>query len=114
MDGTIRYTVKANVIPNRVFYKGQSKQITEISERCVITRYKVDILDNKIKKVFLKDAKHPNADPRTGEFCLPLHLKDMKYSDESLDKIEKTMETFNLLSCYEIPYGMFQVEGGKL
>ena len=107
------YHLKRTVIPDKVWYRNKIKKITEIEEHLVIREYDV-ITDvyNLIMKVFLKSSIHPNANPKTGEFCLDRDIRGLPYNKENIEKLEKDMKKFNLLNCYHVPYGSFKVKGG--
>jgi len=108
------YLVKRKIVPKRVFYRGRETEIEEIDDHLIIEKYRVVLIDDKIMKILLVDCRHPNADPYTGEYCLPYTLKGLKFTKENLKKIDKSLELYNLLNCYEIPYGHFKVVGGRL
>ena len=108
------YSINTKVIPNRVFYKGRSTEITEVDDHLIIKGYKIVIEDDKIKKIILNNGSHPNVDPHTREYCIPYTLRDIPLTADNVQKIEDTMEIFNLTSCYEIPYGFFKVADNSI
>lgn len=93
------YQIDTEIIPNRLIYNKKSFNICEIDSDCIIERYFVYTIDDKIEKVTL-ESDHPNCDPDTGIFCIPDRLYNKEINSEMLDLIEKMFETFNLDNCY--------------
>jgi len=115
MNNAYTYRVNANVVPKKLFYKGQLRNIVEVDDHLIIKEYKIIVEEkSRITRVFISDGCHPNINPHTGEYCMPYSLRGIKLSDENLEKIEKTMEIYNLQSCYEIPYGFFKYDGKEI
>jgi len=97
---TMRF--KKKIVPNRFFCKEGVFRITEIASKYVINEYMIEVDNNCINKVII-DAKHPNSDPRTNEFCLPKSLKGRKLNKLTLLLIESMLSSFHLDDCYFSP-----------
>ena len=109
------FRLTRRVTPKRVLYKGKFKKIKKYDDELIIENYRVVInkTTNRILKIILEgNIKHPNADPVSGEVCLPKTILGYLFTETNMKKVDKLLETFNLMDCYQIPYGLFRVEGG--
>lgn len=94
---------KKRIVPNRFFYQGKLFRITEISLDYVITECRIEVNNNDTINKVLINAKHPNSDPKTNEFCLPECLKGAELNKLSLRTIEDMLSSFHLDDCYFLP-----------
>ena len=101
------YQIDKEIIPNCLIYNRKFFNIFEINSDCIIRRYFVYTVDDKIKKVIL-ESNHPNCDPTTGVFCIPNRLYNKKLTNEILDFIEKIFKTFNVDNCYRTLWNKFK------
>jgi len=97
---TMRF--KKRIVPNRFFCKKGVFRITEINSKYVINEYVIEVDNDRVSKVII-NAKHPNSDPRTNEFCLPKSLKGRKLNKLTLLLIESMLSSFHLDDCYFSP-----------
>jgi hypothetical protein len=59
---------------------------------------------------------HPNANPKTGEFCIPSYLRDYTINEKTLQFTENMLRCFNLDNCYFTPWSEIEyrkIEVGK-
>jgi len=107
------YEVQGEYYPKFVKKDGKYNEITWVHEKYVSTRLKIHCFESngivKLNKVEL-NSRHPNADPRTKELCLPDELKDLKHFDINtmLPFIENMIIVFNLDSSYYNPIGDYR------
>ena len=97
------YITKKMIVPTILIYKRKIHKIEQIDKKYYIKEYKVKTFKNKIFKLTL-DVPHPNCDPDTKEFCLPIHLIGEELNNEATYKIETMLRTFNLDGCYFKPW----------
>lgn len=92
-------------VPKRLIYKSKLYRITKlINTNYILEGYTIELLDGKIFDVIINNI-HPNADPSTGEFCLPDIMYEKDLTDERKLAIENILQTFNVDSCYFTPWG---------
>lgn len=101
--------VTSVIVPNKVIYNGELYLITDIDDKFIIREYTVSLFNGKIYSVKI-DCDHPNADPETGQVCIPSVLQDHGFSDQSKAMIHSILCCFNLDNCYFTPWGEFDYE----
>jgi hypothetical protein len=89
--------------PSKLIFKNQLYQIIDLHEKFIIKSYKIKTVDNMIDSVILNNP-HPNANPRTGEFCLPNRLRSFKLNKKTKGMIGVMLCNFNLDDCYFAPW----------
>jgi len=102
-------------VPNKLIFKRNIYEIMNIHRKFVIKGYEIKTVDEKIDTVTL-NTPHPNANPRTGEFCIPNNMRNLKLNENSLKMIRTMLCCFNLDDCYfapwdEIEYQKTEVSG---
>lgn len=97
------------IMPRKLIYKNELYQITKISKKFEIKKYVVKTVDDKIDMIIL-DNPHPNAIPRTGEFCIPNSLRQHELTKESNSMIISMLSCFNLDDCYFTPWDEIKYE----
>ena len=101
--------ISTNLSPLRFFYKGETFPISKIKNDDIITRYKVYLVNGSIDRIII-NAKHPNAHPGTGEFCLDKQIKNQIFDNRMKKFIEMVMCNFYLDDCYFKPWLDFDWE----
>lgn len=96
-------TIRDVYVPNRLIFRHEVYQIIDIVRKFTIREYIIKTVDNKIDMVILNNP-HPNANPQTGEFCIPNYLRSYEINKQSLQFIENMLRCFNLDSCYFTPW----------
>jgi len=91
------------VIPKKLIYKNELYRITKLAKKFEIKNYIVKTINDKIDMVILNNP-HPNAIPRTGEFCIPNSLRQHELTKESNSMIISMLSCFNLDDCYFTPW----------
>ena len=92
-------------VPKKLIYQSKLYKITKlINTNYIVKGYTIELLDGKIFDVIIKNI-HPNADPTTGEFCLPDLMYEKELTEERKLAIENMICTFNVDSCYFTPWG---------
>ena len=89
--------------PYKLIFKNEIYEIINIDRKFIIKGFKIKTVDKKIDMVILKDP-HPNANPRTGEFCIPESLRELPLNDSTLKMIKVMLCCFNLDDCYFTPW----------
>jgi hypothetical protein len=97
------------IIPYKLIFKNQLYEILNLSPKFIITNYKIKTVDNKIDTVTLNNP-HPNASPRTGEFCIPHKLRSFELNENTLNMIKSMLCCFNLDDCYFTPWNEIEYE----
>lgn len=95
--------VTAFIMPRKLIYKNEIYQITKLKKKFEIRNYIVKTVNDKIDMVILNNS-HPNAIPRTGEFCIPNSLRQHELTKESNSMIISMLSCFNLDDCYFTPW----------
>jgi len=90
-------------VPKKLIFKNEIYEILNISPKFIINGYKVKTVNGKIDIVTLP-CPHPNANPRTGEFCIPSNLRDLDLNKNTIKMIESMLSCFNLDDCYFTPW----------
>lgn len=91
------------VTPKKLIYKNELYRITKLAKKFEIKNYIVKTINDKIDMVILNNP-HPNAIPRTGEFCIPNSLRQHELTKESNSIIMSMLSCFNLDDCYFTPW----------
>lgn len=89
--------------PNKIIYRGKIHQLTNLDKKFLIKGYTIKTVDKKIDSIILNNP-HPNANPRTGEFCIPNNLRNNFIDDSTLNMIGCMLCCFNLDDCYFTPW----------
>lgn len=97
------YLIREAHTPFKLIYKNQIHEITSIDRKFVIKGYTIKTVNDKIDTVTIKNP-HPNANPRTGEFCIPNSLRKLKLDENTLNMINLMLCCFNLDDCYFTPW----------
>jgi hypothetical protein len=90
-------------VPQKLIFNKQIHNITNIDKKFITKDYKIKTVNGKIDTVTLNNP-HPNADPRTGEFCIPNLLREWEINETSLNFIRSMICCFNLDDCYFTPW----------
>lgn len=102
---------KKTVVPTRVIYGYSIRLITKINLDFVINGYSIYLdEESRLEKVII-NGKHPNSDPDTNEFCIPIPFKNMfKITKSYRKRLEGMMATFNMNDCYFSPWYAFSYD----
>jgi len=90
-------------VPSKLIFRNEIYEILNLDRKFVIKGYEIKTVDNKIDTVTLKNP-HPNANPRSGEFCIPNTLRKHKITDNTINMIDSMICCFNLDDCYFTPW----------
>lgn len=101
--------VESIIVPNKVIYNGRLYKITDIDDKFIVNDYTVSLFEGKIFSVKIS-CQHPNADPNSGEVCIPANLQNHAFSSKSKAMIHSILCCFNLDNCYFTPWGEFEYE----
>lgn len=96
-------------IPYKLIYKNQIYEIINLDKKFIVSGFIIKSIDNKIDMVFI-DNPHPNANPRTGEFCIPHNLRSLEITEKTLVMIRSMLCCFNLNDCYFTPWDEIKYE----
>jgi len=108
-------TVKPQTVTFLDHNKKIQKNIKNHQQDIIIKQYQIFLNDDEqiVKLKLTGNAQHPNADPKTGEFCIPFEFQLMEYGMEGIEVLEKLMKNFNLMSCYHELNSSYTIEGGR-
>ena len=106
MSGKI-IKVEKIIIPTKAIYKKRVKEIKKVDSSFVVKGYNIHLKNKKIDKVTI-DSKHPNCNPENNELCIPDFVKNINLDKTVIIVIENLLQTFNLDSCYYIPWMHFR------
>jgi len=102
-----RIKVRNVILPRRLIFRNEFYKILEYPVKYIIKDYTVVLVDNKIDEIEIGDS-HPNANPRTGEFCIPHTLRNFPLNDKTKQMIHNILSCFNLDDCYFTPWHEIQ------
>ena len=102
-----RIKVRNVIVPRRLIFRNEFYKILEYPVKYIIKDYTVVLVDNKIDEIEIGDS-HPNANPRTGEFCIPHTLRNFPLNDKTKQMIHNILSCFNLDDCYFTPWHEIQ------
>ena len=91
------------IVPRKLIFQNKMFEILKINSDYHIRGYTIKTCDDFIEEVIIS-GKHPNANPRTDEFCIPNFLRKYKITEESLKMINNILYCFNLDDCYFTPW----------
>jgi len=103
--------IKVNniITPSKMIFKRELKRITYVFPELIINGYSIYINRNKLYKLCLENI-HPNCDQKTKIFCLPDCILGKELNKEIFKIIDDILCTYNLDSCYYIPWKYFRYE----
>lgn len=91
------------MVPHKLIFKRRVHEILNLDRKFVIKDVEVKTVDGKIDTITLKNP-HPNANPRSGEFCIPHSLRQLELNENTLKMIKSMLCCFNLDDCYFTPW----------
>ena len=100
-------------VPKRLIFNKQLFEIVNLNKKFVIIEYKIKTVDGKIDSVFI-NCPHPNANPRTGEFCIPHSIRSLEYNENTVEMIDTMLCCFNLDDCYFTPWDEIEYKRNKV
>ena len=106
----MKHSFNTTIVPNRVIVNSEFYKIDIIDPELIIKQVDIYTFNKtkKINKIFIKQGIHPNANPHTGEFCIPDYIKKMEVNGDSLKIIENMITLFNFRSSYFQPWSGFK------
>lgn len=99
----VNHIVREVYVPHKLLYRNQIHEIIDIDPKFVISGFVIKTVNDKIDQVLLKNP-HPNANPKTGDFCIPSSLREHELSKNTIKMIENMLCCFNLDDCYFTPW----------
>lgn len=90
-------------VPRKLVYKNEMYDISDLKKKFVVRGYTIKTVNGKIDMVSIKNP-HPNANPKTGEFCIPHSLRKHEVNEKTKQIIEIMLCCFNLDDCYFTPW----------
>ena len=90
-------------VPYKLIFKNELYNIIDLEKKFIIRGYTIQTVDKQIDMVFIKNP-HPNANPKTGEFCIPNSLREHTICTSSKNILELILCCFNLDDCYFTPW----------
>ena len=97
------HNVREVHVPHKLIFKNQIHEIIDIDPKFVIKGFKVKTVNGKIDKVTIS-CPHPNANPKTGEFCIPHSIRSHDLNKNTVKMIQSMLNCFNLDDCYFTPW----------
>ena len=95
------------IIPDKAIYRGNIYEL-QVSTNFIMKGFKVITMNDKIFEVYIR-GKHPNANPRTREFCLPPVTYKLPINKDSENLIYNKLMCYNLDDCYYIPWNEIEL-----
>lgn len=90
-------------VPYKLIFRNQIHEITDLHDKFILRDFTITTIDGKIDTVTVHNP-HPNANPKTGEFCIPHSLRKLEVSENTLNMIRSMLCCFNLDDCYFTPW----------
>ena len=98
-----RIKIEEIIVPTRLIYKNDFYKILDYKDSYVTRGYTVVLVNEKIDEVVISNL-HPNANPKTGEFCIPHSLREFPLNEETQKMIYSMLSCFNLDDCFFTPW----------
>jgi len=95
--------VRRAIAPQKIVHNGEVFEILKYPKKYFIKGYKVTLIDGKLDNVHIH-GEHPNAEPRTGKFCIPNALRKKTFDQYSRLMLETIISQYNLNNCYFTPW----------
>ena len=105
----INHEITEYIRPKKLVFRNELYTITELAEKFKIVSYVVKTVNGKIDMIILNNP-HPNAIPKTGEFCIPHSLRRHELTENTKRIIKNMLACFNLDDCYFTPWDEIQYE----
>ena len=105
----LNHEITKFIMPRKLIFKNELYKITKLAPKFEISNYIVKTVNSNIDMIILNNP-HPNASPRTGEFCIPNTLRKSKLTENSNSMIISMLTCFNLDDCYFTPWDEIQYE----
>ncbi len=105
----LNHEVTDYIRPRKLIFRNEIYTITKLASKFEIVSYVVKTVNGKIDMVILNNP-HPNAVPRTGEFCIPNSLRKHELTQNSKNMITSMLSCFNLDDCYFTPWDELEYE----
>ena len=103
----LNHKIEEYIKPRKLIFRNELYEITELAKKFEIVNFVVKTVNGKIDMVILNNP-HPNAIPRTGEFCIPDNLRQHELTQNSRNMITSMLMCFNLDDCYFTPWDEIQ------
>jgi hypothetical protein len=101
--------IRKPIAPQKIIHNGDIYQIIDYPYEYFIKGYKITLMDGRIDDVHI-NGKHPNAQPGTGEFCLPNELRKIPFNSKTKQFLETILSQYNLNNCYFTPWNEIQYQ----
>jgi len=105
----VNHVITKFIKPRKLIFKNELYKITRLAPKFEISSYMVKTINGNIDMIFL-NVPHPNAIPKTGEFCIANSLRKNKLNENSNSMIISMLSCFNLDDCYFTPWDEIQYE----
>ena len=96
-------------VPYKLIFKNQIHEITSLHDKFILRDFMITSVNGKIDTVKVYNP-HPNANPKSGEFCIPHTLRQLEVNENTLNMIRSMLCCFNLDSCYFTPWDEIKYE----
>jgi len=98
-----RRKIEEVIVPTRLIYKNDFYKILDYKDSYIIKGYTVVLVNDNIDEIIIHNL-HPNANPKTGEFCIPHSLREFPFNEETKKMIYSMLSCFNLDDCFFTPW----------
>jgi hypothetical protein len=109
MDEEFTIEINDKITPKTMKYKNEIYDISFVDPKLIIRNHIIKLKYGKLNRIIL-NGKHPNSNTTTNEFCLPFGLLGKKFDKSLREMIEYLISTYNLDSCYFMPWGLIKYE----
>lgn len=103
------HEINEYIKPRKIIFKSEIYTITKLAKKFEINSFHVKTVNGKIDTVILNNP-HPNAIPKSGEFCIPHNLRKYELTNNSINMITNMLSCFNLDDCYFTPWDEIKYE----
>jgi len=97
------HLIRGLFIPSKLIFENNLYMITKLPMKFYIKDYIIKTVNDNIDMVIIK-VPHPNANPKSGSFCIPHKLRSEKLSEGTKIIIQNMLCCFNLNDCYFTPW----------
>lgn len=109
----INHEITTFIRPRKLIFRNKLFNIKKLAKKYDIVSYIVKTVNGKVDMVILNNP-HPNAIPKTGEFCIPNNLRQKELNEETKNMITSMLSCFNLDDCYFTPWDELEYEGQEV
>ena len=101
--------IPKKIIPKWLIYRSEAYEIAKIDKSFHVDGFTLHLDENRNLLKVVIGGKHPNADPESKELDLPNCLLKTHLAENTIDKITRFIEIYNLNDAYFVPVEKFSL-----